>query len=58
MKKDQLEKLYSKYIEEFLNDFDYTDIDCFCEDNELTQEEIKYILNLKLKVIPVERGKP
>lgn len=49
-RKVELANMYGEYWEDRINSFDYTEIDCFCEDNELEEDEIDFILNLKGEV--------
>ena len=49
---DDIKKLFREYLTEMINNFDYQDIDCFCEDRELDEQWIKelqeYLTTLKV----------
>lgn len=48
---DKIIKKYLAYVSDRINNWDYTDIDAFCEDDELTDGEIEIILDLPLEVV-------
>jgi hypothetical protein len=54
MDKKTLKKKYLRYVKGLINDFSYHDIDCFCENNDLTEEETNYLLSLDLTVTILE----
>ena len=51
MTREELKNEYLQHLTDYINNFDYSDIDVFVIDSELSQEEEKYILSLNLKVI-------
>ncbi len=42
----KLKQEYLDFLTEMIHDFGYSDIDCFAEDNELSEKEVKELLNL------------
>jgi hypothetical protein len=57
MDKKKLEKLFKERVIERINESlgDYTEWDCFFEDNEMSDEEIEYIQSLQLKSVVLEK---
>ena len=47
---DKIIEEYLDYLTSMVNCFEFYDIDCFCEDNELTVEEYTELLSLTLKI--------
>ncbi len=43
---------YLEYISDRINNWDYTDIDAYCEDEELDDKEIGILLDISMKVVP------
>ena len=43
-------KKYCEFLEDMLNDFDYSNIDTFAEENNLSEDEIDQLLSLSIKV--------
>ena len=52
---DKIKKAYLEYLTNRVNDMDYSEIDCFCEDNELSEDDIQAIQSLPLKVVVDEQ---
>jgi hypothetical protein len=48
--KENLKREYLEFIQDRVNNFDYSDIDGFCEDNELLEDEVEELLSLRLRV--------
>ena len=47
---EEMIKKYLDFATRLINDWNYSDIDGFCEDEELFEVEWEDLLNLKLKV--------
>lgn len=50
MPKEELIQAYLAYLTEYVNDFQYSDIDGFLEQNEVSQEDEEFLLSLNLIV--------
>ena len=48
--KENLKREYLEFIQDMISNFDYSNIDGFCEDNELSEDEVEELLSLRLKV--------
>jgi hypothetical protein len=47
--KEELKEQFLEYLTVIVNDFDYTDMDCFFE--ECTDKEVEELMDIPLKVV-------